>query len=448
MLSAADNELLCRVGPGTPMGKVFREYWIPAVRSDELPSPDCPPLRVKLLGEDLIGFRSTSGAAGLIQNSCPHRGASLFFGRNEEEGLRCVYHGWKWDVSGACVDMPSEPAESNFKSKVRATAYRVQERNGIIWAYMGPREEPPPLPDMEANIMNTEPEQISILQRRCNWMQGLEGELDTIHAAFLHAGASRYEDQEPKSLSYYHYKERANARFVVRDTDFGTAYGAYRPAEADTNYWRIGYAFFPFYAMQAAGEMGPAVKMNAYVPMDDDHTLQWEIYYNTDGPSRPLRAAPINRTSEPIDSGRGGKYLPQTTGWYDRFVLEQNLENDYLVDRQAQREWKSYSGIPGTRQQDMAVTETMGPIYNRSREHLGTSDSMIIRTRRRWIAVARAFAEHDILPPNVDDPRAYRLRSGETILPRSADWWDGSRELREKSLSHPPELSRSPVSGS
>jgi phthalate 4,5-dioxygenase len=448
MLGAADNELLCRVGPGTPMGKVFREYWIPAVRSDELPSPDCPPLRVKLLGEDLIGFRSTSGAAGLIQNSCPHRGASLFFGRNEEEGLRCVYHGWKWDVSGACVDMPSEPAESNFKSKVRANAYRTQERNGIIWAYMGPREVPPPLPDMEANIMNTEPEQISILQRRCNWMQGLEGELDTIHAAFLHAGASRYEDQEPKSLSYYHYKERANARFVVRDTDFGTAYGAYRPAEADTNYWRIGYAFFPFYAMQAAGEMGPAVKMNAYVPMDDDHTLQWEIYYNTDGPSRPLRAAPINRTSEPIDSGRGGKYLPQTTGWYDRFVLEQNLENDYLVDRQAQREWRSYSGIPGTRQQDMAVTETMGPIYNRSREHLGTSDSMIIRTRRRWIAVARAFGEHDILPPNVDDPRVYRLRSGETILPRSADWWDGSRELREKSLSHPPELSRSPVSGS
>jgi phenylpropionate dioxygenase-like ring-hydroxylating dioxygenase large terminal subunit len=448
MLSAADNELLCRVGPGTPMGKVFREYWIPAVRSDELPSPDCPPLRVKLLGEELIGFRATSGATGLIQNSCPHRGASLFFGRNEDEGLRCVYHGWKWDVSGACLDMPSEPAESSFKSKVHARAYPTRERNGIIWAYMGPREVPPPLPDMEANIMNTDPEQISILQRRCNWMQGLEGELDTIHAAFLHAGASRYEDQEPKSLAYYHYKERANARFVVRDTEFGTAYGAYRPAEADTNYWRIGYAFFPFYAMQAAGEMGPAVKMNAYVPMDDDHTLQWEIYYNTDGPARPQRAVPINRTAEPIESGRGGKYLPQTTGWHDRFVLEQNLENDYLVDRQAQREWKSYSGIPGTRQQDMAVTETMGPIYDRSHEHLGTSDSMIIRTRRRWIAVARAFAEQDILPPNVDDPRVYRLRSGETILPRSADWWDGSRELREKSFTRPPELSRSPVSGS
>jgi hypothetical protein len=183
--------------------------------------------------------------------------------------------------------------------------------------------------------------------------------------------------------------------------------------------------------------------MNAYVPMDDDHTLQWEIYYATDGPPRPLRAAPLNRTSEPIDSGRGGRYIPQGTGWFDRWVLEQNLDNDYLVDREAQRQWKSYSGIPGTRQQDMAVTETMGPIYQRDREHLGTSDSMIIRTRRRWIAAARAFAEHGILPPNVDEPRAYRLRSGEVILPRSADWWDGSRDLREKSLSQPPELSRS-----
>ena len=341
----------------------------------------------------------------------------------------------------ACVDMPSEPAESNFKNKVRARAYPTRERGGIVWTYMGPREEPPPLPDMEANIMNTDPEQISVLHRKCNWMQGIEGELDTIHAAFLHAGAARVEDQAPKSLAYYHYKERDNARFVVRDTDFGTAYGAYRPAEPDTNYWRIGYAFFPFFAMQAAGEMGPDVKMNAYVPMDDEHTLQWEVFYRTDGPERPQRRSPINRSTEPADSGRGGMYLPQTTDWFGRFNLEQCLENDYLVDREAQANWESYSGIPGTRQQDMAVTETMGPIYQRDKEHLGTSDSMIIRTRRRWIAVAKAFAEQGTPPPN-DNPKAYRLRSGEVILPRSADWWDGSKDLREKSLSQPPEATR------
>src|ERR687897_490333 len=158
MLSKEDNELLCRVGPGTPMGELMRQYWLPGALSSELPERDGAPMRLRLLGENLIAFRVTSGAIGVVQNSCPHRGASLFFGRNEEDGLRCVYHGWKWDVSGACPDMPSEPAESNFKSKVHARAYPTRERNGIIWAYMGPREVPPPLPDMEANIMNTDPE--------------------------------------------------------------------------------------------------------------------------------------------------------------------------------------------------------------------------------------------------------------------------------------------------
>src|SRR4051794_40642988 len=152
MLSKADNEYLCRVGPGTPMGNLMREYWMPAIRSDELPAPDCPPLRVRLLGEDLIAFRVSTGQVGLIQNSCPHRGASLFFGRNEEEGLRCVYHGWKSNVGGEGVDMPTEPAESALKTKVDAVASPTRERGGIIWAYLGTRRQtPPPLPDFEAN---------------------------------------------------------------------------------------------------------------------------------------------------------------------------------------------------------------------------------------------------------------------------------------------------------
>src|SRR3954467_10823588 len=153
MLSNQDNDLLCRVGPGTPMGRLMREYWMPAIRSDELPAPDCPPLRVRLLGEDLIAFRVSTGQIGLIQSNCPHRGASLFFGRNEEEGLRCVYHGWKFNVAGQGVDMPNEPAESDFKTKVDAVAYPTKERNGIIWAYLAPRQTPPPLPDFEANML-------------------------------------------------------------------------------------------------------------------------------------------------------------------------------------------------------------------------------------------------------------------------------------------------------
>ncbi|HEY7467731.1 MAG TPA: Rieske 2Fe-2S domain-containing protein, partial [Dehalococcoidia bacterium] len=277
MLSLQDNEYLCRIGPGTPMGNLMRQYWLPAIRSDELASPDCPPLRVKLLGEDLIGYRTTSGAVGLIQNSCPHRGASLFFGRNEEEGLRCVYHGWKFDVAGNCTDMPSEPAESNFKNKVHARAYPTHERNGIIWAYMGPREVPPPLPEIEANLLCKGAHEISVLHRPCNWMQGWEGEMDTVHAAFLHGGQNNFEDYDPGSFQYYMYRQR-DAKFSTVDTEYGLANGAYRPAEDDTYYWRVTQILFPFYNMIPTGSLGDGgVRIGAYVPVDDDHTLHWEI---------------------------------------------------------------------------------------------------------------------------------------------------------------------------
>jgi phenylpropionate dioxygenase-like ring-hydroxylating dioxygenase large terminal subunit len=439
MLSKEANDYLCRIGPGTPMGNLFRHYWLPAIRSDELPAPDCPPLRVKLLGEELIAFRTTSGAAGLIQNACPHRGASLFFGRNEEEGLRCVYHGWKFDLSGDCVDMPSEPVESNFRTKVHARAYPTHERNGIIWAYMGTRLKPPPLPDIEANLLNRDVQKINVLHRACNWMQGLEGELDTIHAAFLHFGSAKLEDQSPGTFNFYHIKQR-EGRFSVRDTEFGASYGCYRPAEDDTYYWRIAHVLFPFYAVPPQGALGPKVQMNAYVPMDDEHTLQWEIFVNAEIAPRSSFGTEMAGSTKREDKAReagaqrrpGATYLPHTTNWHGRFNLDQDLANDYFVDHEAQRSGQSFSGIPGVRQQDMAVTETMGPIYNRSQEHLGTTDSMIIRARRRWIEAARALQEDGVLPPGVDNPTVYRQRSGEVLLPRSVDWWEGTRELRER----------------
>ena len=445
MLSKEDNDILCQVGPGTPMGEVMRQYWVPAIRSDELPAPDCAPLRVKLLGEELIGYRTTSGAVGLIQNSCPHRGASLFFGRNEEEGLRCVYHGWKFDVTGACVDMPSEPAESNFKNKVRARAYPTHERNGIVWAYMGPREVPPPLPEIEHTLMNSDITRITMIHRPCNWMQGWEGEMDTVHAAFLHGGASKAEDFEPGSFNYYQYRERT-PRFSVIDTPIGTSYGAYRPAEDDTYYWRTAHMMFPFYAVIPAGWLG------MYVPMDDSHTMHWEVLV------RPQLEGGA-RTAEPVTTGslparerganavapggprslgtQGGTmgpttWLPNGTGWYDRFNIDQTMANDYLIDREQQSQWKSYSGIRGIRQQDMAVTESMGAIYDRTREHLGTTDALIIRTRRKLIKVAKEFRDHGVLPPGVDNPELYHMRSGEFLLPRSVDWWDALRDRREQ----------------
>ena len=416
MLSQEDNQLLSRVGPGTPMGNLFRQYWIPAVRADELPSPDCPPVRIKLLGEELIAFRATSGAVGLIQNACPHRGASLFFGRNEEEGLRCVYHGWKFDVTGACTDMPSEPAESNFRTKVKARAYPCVERNGVVWAYMGPRETPPPLPDLEGNMH--EHFSISVLHRPNNWMQGIEGELDTIHAAFLHSSPNRMRTVEPGTFAYYTAKS-LHGLFSVREADHGMSYGMYREAEEDTYYWRVGHLLFPFFAMPpGASVLGEDARFLAYVPMDDYHTLEWSV----------------GRRSPDVQAlgNLGREYIPNGTGWYDRFNIEQNLANDYKIDREAQKRGDSYTGIAGIRQQDMAMTETMGPIMNRTNEHLGTTDQMIIRTRRRYLAAAKALRDQGVTPPGVDQPQAFRQRSGLVILPRNVDWWEATRELRER----------------
>src|ERR1700694_370490 len=147
MLSRAENDLLTRVGPGTGMGELLRRFWQPFALSTELPNPDSDPIRVRLLGEDLVAFRDSNNQVGLLANNCPHRGASLFFGRNEEAGLRCVYHGWKFDATGQCVDMANEPAESDFRTKVKAVAYPTAEKADVVWAYLGPREKQPPVPD-------------------------------------------------------------------------------------------------------------------------------------------------------------------------------------------------------------------------------------------------------------------------------------------------------------
>jgi phenylpropionate dioxygenase-like ring-hydroxylating dioxygenase large terminal subunit len=404
------------------MGDMMRQYWIPAMKADELPSPDCPPVRVKLLGEELIGYRTTSGAVGLMQNSCPHRGASMFFGRNEEEGLRCVYHGWKFDTTGACVDMPSEPAESNFRSKVKARAYPCIDRNGVIWAYMGPKAEPPELPQLEGNMHADY--SVTILHRPNNWMQGIEGELDTIHAAFLHGGANRSTNFEPGTFGYYQSRSR-DGKFSVRETDYGTSYGMYREAEEDSYYWRIGHFLFPFYAMPpGASTLGQDARVLAYVPMDDYHTLEWSI-------GARLESASDNYRAPQRVPGLGRDYLPNGTGWYDRYNITQNAENDYLIDREAQKNWKSYTGIEGIRQQDMAMTESMGAIMDRTREHLGTTDALIIRTRRRLIAAAKALRNEGVLPPGVEDASVYLERSGQIVLPRNVDWWQATEPLRK-----------------
>jgi phthalate 4,5-dioxygenase oxygenase subunit len=212
MLSTEENEYLTATGPGTPCGSFIREYWLPAMVASELPAADCDPVRVMMLGEQLIGFRDSAGRPGLISNLCPHRGASLFFGRNEESGIRCVYHGWKFDVDGNCVDMPNEPAESNFKSRIKARSYPVKEYGGLIWVYMGTRDEPPPLPGIEAAAYEGQC-RVQATLRECNWLQALEGDIDTVHAAFLHGGQYKAEYYPEGTFNYYEASQRF-ARFV------------------------------------------------------------------------------------------------------------------------------------------------------------------------------------------------------------------------------------------
>jgi phthalate 4,5-dioxygenase oxygenase subunit len=446
MLRVEENELLCHVGPGTVMGSFMREYWIPAMLSSELAAPDSDPVRVLLLGERLIAFRDSNGAVGLVANNCPHRGASLFFGRNEESGLRCVYHGWKFDVGGNCIDMPNEPAESDFRTKVKAVAYPTQERGGVVWAYLGPRGTPPPLPEFESNLVDGA--QAVAVQMEANYFQILEGTIDTVHAGFLHRGAMRAEDQPPGTFAEYLLRDR-QPHYAVVDTDGGTCYGAFRDGPPGQYYWRIAQFLLPFYAMAPGGLLGGGPSgVACYVPMDDEHTLTFGLRAGRGRQLEMDRRAQDDTTSEAYkrfierrqaQMQAGRQMLPNTSDWYGRFRTTANMANDFLVDRDLQRLKEGpdgYTGIATVQTQDQAMTNSMGAIYDRSQEHLGTSDAMIIRSRRRLINAARTFAETGATPQTVEHPEYYRVRSGSTVLPKDADWIEATEKLRTAFVEH------------
>jgi nitrite reductase/ring-hydroxylating ferredoxin subunit len=417
------------------MGDLLRHYWMPSMMSEELPSPDCPPVRIRILGENLIAFRTTSGKIGVVANACPHRGASLFFGRNEEEGLRCVYHGWKFDVDGTCLDMPSEPPESNFKSKVRVTAYPATERSGTIWIYMGRREVPPPLPEINANMQPEGKYEIGAYSSECNWFQSLEGDFDTIHVSFLHSGSVLPEEVRQPDINHEVYAMRTRwARHFVADTEFGCTSGNNRPAEDGTTYWRIAQFLYPFYAMPPASYT--SLGIIAVVPIDDENCLRfhWSV---VDGERGRRNAAP---THNAVTTGYHEDPSHNTSDWLGRYKLAGNVRNDYLIDREVQKANKGglgYSGIPG-RGQDGAVTESMGVIYTRDNEHLGVTDSGIIRMRRLLIKAARDLRDHGTLPPAVDRPELYRVTTAGEILPNGVDGIAATLPQQWRTVTEPP----------
>jgi phthalate 4,5-dioxygenase oxygenase subunit len=409
MLSQDENELLTRVGAGSPMGDVLRRYWIPALLTWELPEPDGAPVRTRLLGEDLVAFRDTLGRVGLLDEHCPHRRASLFFGRNEDCGLRCVYHGWKYDVDGRCVDMMNEPQESSFKSKIHITSYPTIELGGVIWAYMGPPALQPALPKFAWTQMPATQLNVSKVVQESNWLQGLEGGIDTSHAPILHrllTTASKRPGFKPTNPFV-----RGKAPVLVVDlTDYGYQYAGIRPLDDANVHVRTYHFIMPFHQIRPSQtEAGlPLVAGHIWVPMDDENTMvyNWEYSATTEPLSEEDR---IGRRL-----GNGLADVDQTT-----FRSKRNKANTYLLDREVQKT-ETFTGIDGINTQDRAIQESMGRIVDRSKEHLGPADKAVIQARRLLLGAVTTVQDGGT--PCGITPTYYTLRASEAVVPRDADW--------------------------
>jgi phthalate 4,5-dioxygenase len=415
------------------MGELMRQYWLPALYTWEL-EPDGPPQRVRLLGEDLLAWRDSNGNAAIMSAACPHRGASLFYGRNEESGLRCVYHGWKFDVSGRCVDMPNEPPESNFKDKVRATAYKAADRGGIIWAYMGSRETPPSLPDFEWCTLPEE--QVHHAFKgiyECNWMQGLEGDIDTSHLYFLHG---RLSEDDPAAYGVFHPDK--SPRLEILENEPGLLYGA-RREEGDGNvYWRTTQFLMPIFTLFPATEDG-FVPSHMYTPIDDELTMHWGIRWHPTKPMPGDRKLVQEAHKIPDINGMGRMKPEQKGKIFPNWWPEAGPENDFLLDRDVQKTM-NFTGIPTVRLQDAAMTSSMGTIVDRTVEHLGTTDAMIIQVRRKLIQAATLLRDQGTTPPCVENPELYRARSCSALLPPDVLWSDALADWHTARTNVPPTM--------
>src|SRR5579871_5866933 len=372
MLTKEQNDLITLTGPGTPMGELMRRYWIPALLTEEVPEPDCPPVQVRILGEELVAFRDSSGRVGLLAEHCSHRGTSLFYGRNEHCGLTCIYHGWKYDAEGQVLDTPAEPAGSTFKERLHHPAYQTHEAGGIVFAYLGPREHMPLFPAYEWAGMPLDHCYVTKAYQECNYLQGLEGECDSSHLSFLHRSfrAGSLSDSAP--------------RYETEDTDFGVRLIALRDGLNGGTYVRVSSFILPGACAVPVGGGGTSLDTSAgyevhfYTPIDDDRSWRFDFGFNRQRPI--MRDEPVRRQA--IGAG------------YRRLA---NASNHYLQDRAAQRT-ENFTGI--TRfgmasflAHDSCATESMGSRFDRSREHLGVSDSGVIAMRRRMLDVVHDFQQ-------------------------------------------------------
>ena len=403
-------ETLVRTDAGTPVGKLLRRYWVPCLLSSEIEKPASPQVRVQIMGERLLAFRDSEGRVGLISEFCSHRGASLYFGRNEEGGIRCSYHGLKFDVSGKCIDVPQAP---QVCERMSITGYPCVERAGIVWAYMGPPEKQPEPPGVEwANLPDSHVFVSKRLQE-CNYLQAMEGGIDTSHVSFVH----RFEvDGDPfhqgtKANEYI--KKDGNVTFEIERHDGGLTLFGRRKGEPDSYYWRVTQWIFPWYNLiPPFGDH--ALGGHVWVPIDDHNCWAWSINFR---PDRPL--SPTERSHLAEGKGIHCEYEPGTDVPGGSFRPKANKDNDYLMDRVAQREKRNFSGVFGFSAQDASLQESMGRIQNHANEKLLPSDRAIVMARR-MLHEAALKLEDGIDPPALRS-RAQRVRAAGVLLPHGQE---------------------------
>ena len=407
-MDQATSETLTHTGADTAMGQLLRRYWVPILGSAEIAEPDGAQVRVQIMGERLLAFRDTEGHPGLIDEFCTHRGVSLYFGRNEECGIRCAYHGLKFDRTGACVDVPSAP---QVAERMRIKAYPCIERGGIVWAYMGPSGDTPEPPALEWCTLPDSHIFVSRRLQQCNYLQAMEGGIDTAHVSYVH----RYQvDIDPmhqgvKALDYI--KADGNVIFDIEQNPFGlTLYGR-RNGEADSYYWRITQWIFPWFTLiPPFGDH--ALGGHVWVPVDDENCWAWSISFH---PDKPLTA----HERELMLAGHGihvlYEHATQPVSWRPKA----NKDNNYLMDRQAQKDKRAYSGVFGISEQDASLQESMGAIQDRTRELLLPTDKAIVMARR-MLQEAVAGMEQGRKPPALE-AATQAVRAAGVLLPRGQD---------------------------
>lgn len=375
----ADNDLITQAMAGAPMGELMRRYWIPAVMTEEIPTPDSPPVQVRLLGEELVAFRDTNGRIGLLDEHCSHRGTSLFYGRNEDCGLRCIYHGWKYDVEGNILETPAEPASSTFKDRLHHTAYPTHEVNGIIWAYLGPADKQPLFPNWEWAGVPLENTYVTKAYQECNYLQGLEGECDSSHLNFLH-----------RTLNASGISQDSIPEYQTEDTDFGVRLIALRDRGEGKTYVRVSSFLMPVGVAVPVGGMRPdgtvdGYEIHLYVPAEDDrHSWRFDFGFRRSG------AVPPDQVHRRKVIGENFRRIP-------------NASNHYLQDREKQKT-VNYTGMDDFLTHDSCATESMGALYDRSKEHLGTSDMGVVAVRRFMLQAVKDFQKGAEPPCLITDP--------------------------------------------